>query len=283
MKLNLQNMRFPLFILLIGFIFSSHAQTITLVSTLEGGLRDTVRFGFVQGATIGEDISLGELNMFTTPVSGFEGRVLQRDTSNFECAYLSNGSEVYYSNNFDSKTNYRDHADTSIENKLFEIWFSDNQTDSVELISDIPLKSFLIETQANFYVNDCEGPVGVLEIKNDTIKHIKFDLLPNLGITQIIFALNPSIILSSYGNEIENDLNFKIFPNPTTGSFSIHSKKAEQIQRILIYNSYGILIEHFTYNPSISDYTLNNYSSGCYIIVIELKNGIRHTKKIVKQ
>ena len=280
-------MRFITVIGLLAFSIASRTQTMTVISTLTDGQRDTLRFGFFQNATLAEDNSLGELNIFMTPVDGYEGRVLQRDSGNFSCAMQLNGQRIYYPENFDSKINYRNPEDTSLQNRLFELWYSDNQTDSVEMICDIPLRSFL--SGAHQYIADCLGdppsPVGILIIQDDTIKHVRFAVHPGLGIKQFIFITNPDITITSQDEipHTDNQININVYPNPTSGSFFVQPPNTEEISRIFIYDSIGKLMEQFDSTSYDSGIDLSFYSSGLYMVLFELRNGKYILKMLLKQ
>ena len=95
------------YLLLIGLMVASvnsDAQTMTMITTLLDGSRDTIKFGFVQNSTLGEDVSLGEKNLFMTPVNGYEGRILQRDSINFSCGSEFDIPDVYFPDSFDSES-----------------------------------------------------------------------------------------------------------------------------------------------------------------------------------
>ena len=272
---------------ILAFSMPSYTQTMTIITTLTDGSRDTVKIGFVPDATLGEDIALGEQNVFMSPVNGYEGRILQRDSTNFSCAEEIDGSRIYYPDNFDSKINYRNPEDTSLQNRLFEIWYSDEQTDSVELICDIPIRSFLFT--AHQYIIDCFGdppsPMGILVIQDDTIKHIKYATTFGLGIKQLIVFAKPAIQTTSLDEMTDTDekMDINVYPNPTSGKLSVQSPNAQEIREILIYDSIGHSIGRFD-PPSVStEIDLSPYSSGMYVGVFVLRNGERVSKVILKQ
>ena len=94
-------MRFFTLLFILSCSISSFCQNVSVIATNYSGIKDTVRFGFANDASLEEDTLLGEKNIFLTPVNGFEGRILQRDSNNFNCAKLIDLSDVYYQNNFD--------------------------------------------------------------------------------------------------------------------------------------------------------------------------------------
>lgn len=278
------------FVFLISFLSSSiilHAQVMTLIATHQNGLRDTVRFGFLQNATLDEDIPLGEENIFMAPVNGYEGRILQRDSSNFSCAMLLDNSEIYYTNNFDSKTNYRNIQDTTLLNRFFEIWYSDNQTDSMEMICDIPLRSFL--QGAYIYPLDCNGiypsPVGLLVIQNDTIKHLKYQLQHGLGIKQHIFITNPDLVITGVEEQNRSHIDHEImvYPNPAFDRVYYQQSNQKEIKEIVIYDPVGRVIERFKDKPAGLAIDLNGYAGGTYMLLFVLENGEQIVKIVLKQ
>ena len=264
-----------------------HAQVMTLIATHQNGLRDTLRFGFLQNATLDEDIPLGEENIFMIPVNGYEGRILQRDSSNFSCVMQLDDSEIYYTNNFDSKTNYRDIQDTTLQNRFFEIWYSDNQTDSMEMICDIPIKSFL--EGAYIYPLDCNGmypsPVGLLVIQDDTIKHIKYQLQHGLGIKEHIFITRTNLVITSIEeqNYSDKDNEIMIYPNPAFDRFYYQPRNQVEVKEIVIYDPVGRVIERFKDKPAGHAIDLNGYAGGTYMVLFILENGEQKVKVVLKQ
>jgi hypothetical protein len=284
---NSRSMRYIILIGLLVFSTYSRAQTMTVITNLANGLRDTLKFGFAQNATLAEDNFLGEENLFMTPVIGYEGRILQRDSSHFSCAMEINDSRIYYPVNFDSKTNYRNISDTSLQNRLFELWYSDNRTDSMEVICDIPWNSFI--WGAYQYPQDCLGdppsPVGILVVQDDTVKHFKFKLQPNLGIKQFILITKPNITITALDEKayVDNKMDIHVYPNPTSGRIFVQYPNTQEIKEIFIYDSMGKLIEQFdsiSYNTGID---LSQYSKGAYIVEFVSGKGEHILKRIVKQ
>lgn len=103
-------------------------QEIMLRTTVGSTLPDTVRFGFNSTATMGVDVSLGELDRFGEPIEDTTLLILQRDSFNFNCAYhyftASPGERkserVLFEEVFDSKVNLRP-GPVNASNRFFEI------------------------------------------------------------------------------------------------------------------------------------------------------------------
>lgn len=280
-------MRYSILICLLAISISSHTQTLTVITTLTNGLRDTLKLGFVLNATLNEDNSLGEQNIFMNPVNGYEGRIFQRDSSNFSCAMQFNESRVYYPANFDSKINYRNLLDTSLQNRLFELWYSDNQTDSLEFICDIPLKSFL--SYGLVAPQDCFGdppsPIGILQITDDTVRQLKDKVQPGLGIKQFILVTNPNITITALDERAppKNTMDISVYPNPTLTGFSVLCSNPEDLTEISVFDSIGKLIQHFDSMPEKSEIDLRQFSEGTYFVSFVIKNGDHIIKKVIKQ
>lgn len=280
-------MRYLVIIGLLVVITDSPAQIMTVITTLQDGSRDTIHFGFIQEATIGEDVALGEENLFMSPVKGYEGRILQRDQGNFSCAMLYDETPVYYDNNFDSKANYRNISDTSLQNRLFETWYSDTSIDSIEMICDIPISSFL---QAGYWhLDDCDSdppaPVGIMVIKDDTVTHTRTKITLGIGLKQLIYITEPDIILTSEKDHpIERELSgIDIFPNPTHQTFTIQLPGHRKIKEVSILNALGKLLFRQHSNSSEAEIDLGTLSDGVYLIVVTSSNGDQAIKRIIKQ
>jgi|GEM_PF-4895555 len=276
------------YLLFTGFMvisLSANGQIMTVITRHIDGSRDTIKFGFVEDATLDEDIALGEQNIFMTPVNGYEGRILQRDSGNYSCAIQLDWSKVYYPGNFDTKINYRNPLDTSLQNRFFETWYSDNQTYSLEFICDIPIKSFLLEAYLFNYDCGVDPPLpGIWSMQNDTIKHAILTFPAGLGIKQQIFITNPNITTSTIdekSNVGDNDI--IVYPNPTNGTFYFQQSTALEIERISVYNFIGEQIEQFDSLPIDSEIGLDQFSNGPYLVVFSLRNGEQIVRRVIKQ
>lgn len=71
-----------------------------------------------------------------------------------------------------------------------------------------------------------------------------------------------------------------IYPNPTSGQFSIIGISAEQIKSISVVNLLGQVIDSSGGSNSID---LSNYNNGVYIVLIEQTDGQSKSLKILKQ
>lgn len=91
------------------------------------------------------------------------------------------------------------------------------------------------------------------------------------------FFLEPNDTTGIFRNDI---INFKVYPNPSTGQFSIDMGVEEQV-RVNIYNLQGQIIESFVVgNKEIMD--LSYLNAGIYLVKVNGKKGVQQ-QKWVKQ
>jgi glucose/arabinose dehydrogenase len=84
-------------------------------------------------------------------------------------------------------------------------------------------------------------------------------------------------LLSSPASELESNSPISIYPNPTTGSFTI-SSESEHIKGIRIYDVKGATV---AFERSGEECTLTKPVAGTYFVEVELRGGGKVVKKIV--
>jgi hypothetical protein len=80
-----------------------------------------------------------------------------------------------------------------------------------------------------------------------------------------------------------NDYSITLYPNPVTDNFTVSTSDGSAMSEVSIYSNEGKLIQQFTQVISGSVISINNYSSGFYIIKIKDKNGEMQTMKLTKK
>ncbi len=90
-------------------------------------------------------------------------------------------------------------------------------------------------------------------------------------------AYDESAVLSNTQFSIQE---LKIYPNPSTGIFTINTQDELQIQ---VYNLLGKLITRKTLLMGNTNLDLSNFSNGLYILKTSHKNGQVNTYKLIKQ
>ncbi len=73
-----------------------------------------------------------------------------------------------------------------------------------------------------------------------------------------------------------------LYPNPTTGKFSVTFSKALNQASVFLTDINGKTLSHFTGNGNKADFDLSAFPSGIYFIKIEDGNNVM-SKKVVKQ
>lgn len=79
----------------------------------------------------------------------------------------------------------------------------------------------------------------------------------------------------------ENQINFRIFPNPTSDKLFINSEKT--IQKITMYNLLGQQIKKIQANFKTGEINISNLHTGTYFLNLQLTNGASISKMVVKK
>ncbi|MBK9414818.1 MAG: T9SS type A sorting domain-containing protein [Bacteroidetes bacterium] len=84
--------------------------------------------------------------------------------------------------------------------------------------------------------------------------------------------------------ETNDDLNFSIYPNPTSGVVTIQIKDKSPLSRILVYDLMGKCVNELKdlSNSEINFVSLTDNSEGVYFIKIEFENGSNRSFRILK-
>ncbi|MDY6801759.1 MAG: thiol protease/hemagglutinin PrtT [Bacteroidota bacterium] len=100
---------------------------------------------------------------------------------------------------------------------------------------------------------------------------------------EIILSINQTGTSTSAGENIaENTL--KLFPNPVTDYFQVVSRTTEPVKTIKVFDINGIVKDIYpVVNNRNITIDLRNYSSGIYLVHVELLNGHQKTFKILKR
>ncbi len=77
--------------------------------------------------------------------------------------------------------------------------------------------------------------------------------------------------------------NFAIYPNPSTGIFTIQFNNKEKILGLEIYSSTGILVFNTSNITPTLEIDISGFSTGSYFVKARTENGLIMTQKIVKQ
>ena len=81
--------------------------------------------------------------------------------------------------------------------------------------------------------------------------------------------------------QIIQSTSVNVFPNPTEGRLMINADRT--IARITIYNSTGAKIDELLPNENAAEFNLSYYSTGLFLLKVELNNGDYNTYKILKK
>lgn len=106
---------------------------------------------------------------------------------------------------------------------------------------------------------------------------------PNTSKSKSADSLNSGLSeMKGVSENIEIQVIDALYPNPTTGKFSITFSKSLKRATIFITDVNGKTLYHFRANGYKVDFDLSNFSSGFYFVRVE-NDGNVITKKVVKQ
>ncbi len=77
--------------------------------------------------------------------------------------------------------------------------------------------------------------------------------------------------------------NWQVYPNPTTGKFTVFSDQQSTIQSVNVYDMYGKLVQTVTVNDIAATLDLTSLANGLYVVKIIGENETVKTTKIIKQ
>ncbi|MGC9342480.1 MAG: thiol protease/hemagglutinin PrtT [Bacteroidales bacterium] len=99
---------------------------------------------------------------------------------------------------------------------------------------------------------------------------------------EIILSVNQTGTHTSAGENIAKNT-LKLFPNPVTDFFQVISGTTEPVKTIKIFDINGIVKDIYPGNQHTYTIDLRSYSSGTYLVHVELFNGHQKTFKVLKR
>jgi hypothetical protein len=267
-------------IIFVSFLFIQSllfAQGFNIIATADNGKKDTVSIGYKTNASIGVDAGLGEADISNQVLKEVDLRVVQRDSINFSCSYTFSPIFRYdtfrhfFRVKFDSKSNFRSRTDTSFLNRLFEVKFF---TKNVKKISFIPWQDSNIPNLSaldtfDFFIDSCLNKV------NQNLAAIIWD--PTSSAPASINGANyfSNLILVfkkrtlTQVNQPTELADFKLFPNPTKGKFTIENTTKLNISEVKLFD----LLGHQVYAQKIDfgeriEVDVSSLANGSYFMSI---------------
>ena len=95
--------------------------------------------------------------------------------------------------------------------------------------------------------------------------------------------LDNIMITNSLGLNRIQEVEFELFPNPTTGGFTVNSPDSKTIQYLHVFDITGREVFGKMINTSTFQFSQNDMSQGVYLIQITLDTGERGSRKLVVQ
>jgi Secretion system C-terminal sorting domain len=132
-----------------------------------------------------------------------------------------------------------------------------------------------------FRIKQVNGLTGYVWIKLNPYQELMSAIVNANG--TISYTVNQSTVLSNYQNVYENQ--FSIFPNPTSGNFSIKNNLFENETFLNVFDILGNkIISNEKIDNNSKEIDLSNFASGMYFVKIsDVNNNILQTEKIIKK
>jgi len=249
---------------------------------------DSIIFGFHPNATNGLDVQLGELSLPNNINGQYDLRVIQRDADDFDCLYNEDNEQVYFDQSFDSKINLRP-INVNESSKYFEVLnYSLNFTGYYVSIIDYLDDSVEINDQYLGMISMVDCPPTESDLLNvfedwlfglaNGFILLSHDLNYGLPFERFFFKLEPDTSLTVGQPTVNDFLNFKIYPNPTSGLVNIESSNLGETL-IEVYNSLGERLYSNNVNQTTLD--LSHFENGMYFIKSSINNQ-SHIHRILK-
>lgn len=280
-------MRFFIFISLSVLFFTElKAQNGSIKLFFEDniGRIDSVILGLNDTSTIGIDTSFNEVDIYGTPFDSLDARVIQRDSISFNCNKSDWQDSLYFSNNIDSKIDYRPFlidwggAGFGVVNNNFEILINAVEY-PVTVSADFSgiLGSMLYGGWSKLYLlddncNDYDNKELAIYLQDSLFE------LPDSSFNTIVVRFQVHVGIEDYNH---SKFNFQLFPNPSQNNVSLEFSDFITGE-ISVRNITGELISSEQLN-NIKEHRINiaTLSTGIYFIEVTDELGARSVKKLV--
>ena len=104
------------------------------------------------------------------------------------------------------------------------------------------------------------------------------------GATVGLFGFYAELSGSSGIYDLHNEVDLSVYPNPTTGIITVDIVKSNDYVKATLMNNLGQVILTKEYNSTNTiKLNINESPNGVYFLVLESKDGILNTKKIIKK
>jgi hypothetical protein len=261
--------------------FSQFEGTIKLYVEDSIGQKDSVWLGIKKNSTLGIDSSFGEKNIFGTPFKDLDIRVIQRDSNTSNCLNIHINNKVIFSENSDSKIDFRAFAWPDKSTMNFEI--------IVHAINyPVKIKADLSNFKGTMY----DGGWSTIWLLNKNCERVESKVISELERNELIISdSSNSIMIAQFDvlagiNENNTNINssFNLYPNPFKDELKIESKNqsSNTTLDVKIYNLLGQIERVEKLNSNNSNINLTNLKPGIYFIEIVDNSHKIYRQKIIK-
>ncbi len=266
----------------------TYESIITLYFEDNAGRKDTITFGMSDSATVDIDTAFNEVDIYGTPYDSLDIRIIQRDTTNYECIenylYSSQNNPQFFTTNRDLKTDIRDintfyygSVSGTFEIALRNISFPV----TIKAVEQNYINSMFAGWSV-FYALDsnCSGNMHY-DLSNLVLSHSNDSLiLYDSSITHLIFQFDHEVGINEFNKTTPS---WKIQPNPAQSYITL-SGISNFDGKIEVLNLLGeIIFSQNVFSIENTSITVEHLQNGIYFIRYydnETKN--YSTNKLIK-
>lgn len=249
----------------------TYESIITLYFEDNAGRKDTITFGMSDSATVDIDTAFNEVDIYGTPYDSLDIRIIQRDTTNYECIgnylYSTPNDPQFFTSNRDLKTDIRD-INTFYHGSISSIFEIALRNVAFPVIIKAQSQNFLYSTFAvwsTFYALDsnCIGNMHyglqnlVNSYSNDSL------IMHDSTITNLIFQFDVHASINEYNQTTPT---WKIQPNPAQSNITLNGLSIFD-GKIELLNLLGeIIFSQNVYGIENTSVTVEHLQNGIYFI-----------------
>jgi len=251
------------------------------------GNKDTIAIGYDRNATDTIDLNQNEKNIINEPLNTkFDVRI----SNIWMKKYFGLNAENFQTKRQIVSNNCGSRFPAVTIDVLCKNWPVTITWDSTQFANECNIGSLLTSFHPGGWFDVGGGFVTVLSKRSNMIMFNSYEKYTSYrDITQYYYINNKndtiSVFWQAFGdirlphsnvNQINNDLEFSFFPNPSKEKIFL-SGNIDAVKEIEVYNSLGIKV--LTTNKN--ELNLKHLSFGVYYAVIKLKNNNNITRKII--
>ncbi len=134
----------------------------------------------------------------------------------------------------------------------------------------LPLYNWEDNNNFSFYIN--AKVIG--GFRDDII----YETIDNIGVSNTS-VIKLKLVKNTSVNDLELFNQINLYPNPTSGIFSIENKSDATIERVEVFNAMGQLLQ----SSNVSSFDMSGFANGHYLVKIHTKQSVVFKRIVLNQ